>query len=79
MLGYLAIDHPTHVDVLDLKGATGGLHANQHPAIDRKARRAPVRAAVNAPENDPLASAPSTGTPNLVSVGGKWYEMDKAP
>ena len=43
------------MDVLDLERAPGGLHADQHPAIDREVRRAPVRAAVRASDNDLLA------------------------
>jgi hypothetical protein len=55
VLSNLAIEHPVHVDVLSLKGTSGGLHAEQHPAIDRKARHAPVRSAVSASDNHPLA------------------------
>jgi hypothetical protein len=55
VLGYLAFEDAIHMDVLNLEGAPGGLHADQHPAIDRKARHAPVRTAVCASDNDPLA------------------------
>ena len=55
MLGNLVIEHPVHVHVLNLERAPCGLHTDQHPAIDRKVRRAPVRAAVSASDNDPLA------------------------
>ena len=55
VLGYLATEHPIHVDVLNLERAPRGLHADQHPAIDRKLRRAPVRAAVCATDDDPLS------------------------
>jgi anti-sigma-K factor RskA len=55
VLDYFATEHPIHVDVLNLEGASGGLHADQHSTIDREARRAEVRAAVSAAENDPLA------------------------
>jgi hypothetical protein len=37
VLSDLAIDHPIHVDVLNLERAPGGLHTNEHSAIDRKA------------------------------------------
>ena len=43
------------MDVLNLERAPGGLHADQHSAIDRKVRRASVRAAVTASDNNPLA------------------------
>jgi len=55
VLGNLAIEHPVHVDVPNLDGAPGGRHADQHPTIDRKVRRASVRAAVSASKNEPLA------------------------
>ena len=37
VLSDLAIEHPIHVDVLNLEGAPGGLHAHEHSAIDGKA------------------------------------------
>ena len=37
MLGDLAIEHPIHVDVLNLESAMRGLHTNEHSAIDGKA------------------------------------------
>jgi hypothetical protein len=37
VLSDLAIEHPIHVDVLNLKGAPGRLHTDEHSAIDRKA------------------------------------------
>jgi hypothetical protein len=37
VLGDLAIEHPIHVDMLNLKNAPSGLHTNEHSAIDRKA------------------------------------------
>jgi hypothetical protein len=37
VLSDLAIEHPIHVDVLNFESAAGGLHANEHSAIDRKA------------------------------------------
>jgi hypothetical protein len=37
VLSDLAIEHPRHVDVLYLESAPGGLHTNEHSAIDRKA------------------------------------------
>jgi hypothetical protein len=46
-----AIEHPIHVDVLNLERPPGGLDTDQHPAIDRKLRRALVRAAVSASDN----------------------------
>jgi hypothetical protein len=55
VFGNLAIEHTIHVDVLNLERPPGGLHADQHPAIDRKLRRASVRAAVTASDDDPLA------------------------
>jgi len=54
VLSYLAIEHSIHVDMLNLEGAPGRLHADQHPAIDRRVRRASVRAAVSASKNEPL-------------------------
>ncbi len=55
VLGYLAIEHPIHVGVLDLEGAPGGLHTNQHPAINWKVRHSQVGTAVSASDKDPLA------------------------
>ena|SRR5487761_326472 len=43
-----------HVDVLNLEGASGGLHTYQHPAIDWKTPHASVGTAVSASKNDPL-------------------------
>jgi len=37
MLNDLAIEHPIHVDVLNLENATRGLHTHEHSAIDGKA------------------------------------------
>jgi hypothetical protein len=37
VLSDLAIEHPIHVDVLNFESAPGGLRANEHSAIDRKA------------------------------------------
>ena len=37
VLSDLAIEHPIHVDVLNLESATRGLHAHEHSAIHRKA------------------------------------------
>jgi len=36
VLSDLAIEHPIHVDVLNLESAPGGLHTHEHSAIDRK-------------------------------------------
>jgi hypothetical protein len=55
VLSDLAIEHSIHVDVLNLESAPGGLHTDEHSAIDRKARRTPVGSAVSASYNDPLA------------------------
>jgi len=54
VLGNLAVEHPIHVHVLNLESAPGGSDTDQHSAIDRKVRRASVRAAVSASDNDPL-------------------------
>jgi hypothetical protein len=62
VLCYLAIKHLVHMDVLDLEGAPGGLHADQHSAIDREARRAEVGAAVG-------CSAPRATRPPRQSSG----------
>ena len=37
VLSDLAIEHPIHMDVLNLESAPGGLHTNEHSTIDRKA------------------------------------------
>jgi len=37
VLGDLAIEHPIHVDMLNLENAPSGLHTNELSAIDRKA------------------------------------------
>ena len=37
VLSDLAIEHPIHVDVLNLESATRGLHTHEHSAIDWKA------------------------------------------
>jgi hypothetical protein len=57
VLGNLAIEHPIHVHVLNLESAPGRLHADEHPSVNRKVRRASVRAAVGASDNHPLALA----------------------
>jgi hypothetical protein len=54
VLSNLAIEHPVHVDMLNLDGTSGGLNADEHPAIDRQVRHAPVCAAVSASDDDPL-------------------------
>jgi hypothetical protein len=54
VLSNLAIEHPVHVDMLNLEGAPSGLNADEHPAIDRKTRHPSVCAAVSASDNDPL-------------------------
>lgn len=37
VLSDLAIEHPVHVDMLNLESAPGGLHTHEHSAIDWKA------------------------------------------
>jgi len=37
MFNDLAIEHPIHVDALNLESATRRLHTYEHSAIDRKA------------------------------------------
>lgn len=55
VLRNLAIKDAIHMDVLNLERPTGGSDADQHPAIDWKLRRSPVRAAIGAADNNPFS------------------------